>query len=307
MASPPPTAASPGTPASTSESPAQGEQRPPAAPRPGFRPPGASKRAGERICKHAGGAAGVPSEPWPRQARKNARVQMPLPRRRGGPRIQHITTAPPPPRGRSALPPAEATVARARPDGTLQWTTGGVLDRVGGPAVLSPAGPQVWCRRGALHREGGPAVTWPDGTRAWFEAGVPHRADGPAIEGTDRKEWRNHGILHREGPRGEDIGPAVIGPGGLRAWYVAGVLHRERPAGGGPAGPALITADGTQRWYFCGILHREDGPAVLHRDGAPSGTPSACGTPRGCPPAKADCASPGPGARAWPGLFRGHF
>ena len=43
-------------------------------------------------------------------------------------------------------------------------------------------------------------------------------------------------------------------------WIMDGKPHRED-------GPALIHADGAQEWYVDGKRHREDGPAVICADG----------------------------------------
>ena len=68
------------------------------------------------------------------------------------------------------------------------------------------------------------------------------------------KEWRLHGIMHRED------GPAVERANGDKFWYHHGALHREDA-------PAAEYADGGKEWFLHGIMHREDGPAVEYDNG----------------------------------------
>jgi hypothetical protein len=68
------------------------------------------------------------------------------------------------------------------------------------------------------------------------------------------KEWRLHGIKHRED------GPAMESANGDKFWYHHGALHRED-------GPAIENANGGKQWLLHGIMHREDGPAVEYADG----------------------------------------
>ena len=93
------------------------------------------------------------------------------------------------------------------------------------------------------------------GSKEWRLHGVLHREDGPAIEYADgSKVWRLHGALHREGA------PAIEYADGSKEWYLHGALHRED-------GPAMEHADGSKMWFLHGALHREDGAAIEYADG----------------------------------------
>lgn len=115
--------------------------------------------------------------------------------------------------------------------------------------------------------------------------GTIHRESGPAVEYEDgSKEWRRHGLCHRDGPwaavylspdfaeRGGDFYDAQ---GGLdpesdrytssnwgqaetELWFQEGRLHRED-------GPAVVeqgVIEG-EHYFRHGLYHREDGPAFV--------------------------------------------
>jgi hypothetical protein len=69
-----------------------------------------------------------------------------------------------------------------------------------------------------------------------------------------RQEWS---VPHRDG----DL-PAIIGPRGIKQWWVYGKRHR------GGDKPALIMDNGHQEWWVNGQLHREnDQPAIINSSG----------------------------------------
>lgn len=80
-----------------------------------------------------------------------------------------------------------------------------------------------------------------------------HRDNGPAVicNGGIR-EWYVDGVIYRD---------YVVHPDGYQAWYVGGKRHRL-------GGPAVIYPNGTQEYWVEDKRHRENGPAVIYPDGS---------------------------------------
>ena len=55
--------------------------------------------------------------------------------------------------------------------------------------------------------------------------------------------------------RHREDGPAYIGDGGGKSWWINGKLHRLD-------GPAVEYAGGAKEWWVNGMRHRTDGPAA---------------------------------------------
>jgi hypothetical protein len=76
--------------------------------------------------------------------------------------------------------------------------------------------------------------------------------DATRIHPNGTKEWRQNGLLHRDGDQ-----PAVIWFDGTRLWYYRnGCIHRNGDK------PAVITMAGNQ-WWKNGQLHRDGLPAII--------------------------------------------
>lgn len=76
----------------------------------------------------------------------------------------------------------------------------------------------------ALHRGNNkPAIECQNGDHYWYQLGLLHRDnDQPAVElHNGDRQWFRRGKLHRVG------GPAKLGPGGVRQWYLNGAEVSE--------------------------------------------------------------------------------
>jgi hypothetical protein len=68
------------------------------------------------------------------------------------------------------------------------------------PAIIYANGDQYWCQNGKLHRDNDmPAVINANGLQYWYQNDKRHRDDGPA----------------------------VIGVGGLKQWFIKGSFIKE--------------------------------------------------------------------------------
>jgi hypothetical protein len=100
------------------------------------------------------------------------------------------------------------------------WYRNGLLDRIGGPAIIILGGGEYWYRNGRFHRDGGlPAIVRENGVEEWWVNGVRHRDGGlPAVFSKYHMFWYVNGELHRD--RGL---PAMEWAAGHKEWVVNGV------------------------------------------------------------------------------------
>jgi len=70
---------------------------------------------------------------------------------------------------------------------------GGIIHRVGGPAIEYCDGDEAWYENGLQHREDGPSSTYHNSGKRWHVKGGLHRVDGPAVEykNGDKEWWEN--------------------------------------------------------------------------------------------------------------------
>jgi hypothetical protein len=184
----------------------------------------------------------------------------------------------------------------------IQYTTGGKLHRIGGPAIEYEDGEYEWWLNGNRHRLDGPAVNRLSGVKLWYKHGNYHRIGGPAYKTSGDKKWYVDGVLHRED------GPAVVLKDGTVEYWLSGkqytkdkfreLTHKRGPIAVDshhrstavqeaysittPSGAPVIKGnynrhiqvksvtfgEVTEEQYRLGpSVHRLDGPAIIFSDG----------------------------------------